>query len=145
MLDVELDAVLLRRLTRQAEVVDLPPVHVARFERGIGREVPVRGIAGVLVDGHAVLYSGVAPVAYAAEEPQAILLDRPAQAPAPVPVLPERGRLGDAHVLQIGVDVVGGGPIAGGAVEGAAGEPVAAGLRDHVDARAAGFRLAQAS
>src|SRR6476620_10082199 len=144
-LGIELDPVLLRHLTREPDVPDVPAVGIARLERRIGGKVPMRGIARVRVRLDAVLDRLIAPLSDAAEEPEAIFLDRPSDAAAPVPVLAERRRLTDAHRLQLVVDVVGGGPVARRAVERAAAEPVAAGLRHHVDAGASRFGFAEAA
>src|SRR4051812_8217694 len=88
------DAVPRVHLSGQLELEDVAAVRTASFDRGVGRVVPMRGIAGKAVCEEAFGEGRTSEVAAAAEEPQAIDLERPAERAAHVVLIDQCRRPG---------------------------------------------------
>ena len=140
---VKADLVPRRQLRGQAHGGNRLRRRGAAEDGGIGRVVPVRGVARELVRVEPRDLRVIAEIAHVEEEPQLVALDRSANGPADVPQLDQAGGLGHALGPKGVVDVVALRPAAGAGDEEGALELVAAGHRHDVQDGTAGFGVAQ--
>src|SRR6266508_377976 len=80
----ERHAIFRRELRRGAPRPDFAALHESRLDGVVAEVIPVRGVAGKLVDADARDAGGRLVAAIAAEEPQLIALDRAAERAARV-------------------------------------------------------------
>ena len=138
-------AVSRRNLRGHTAGENLPTFRRPCLDRLISRVIPVRRVAGKPVREDPVNDGGVTPGAAVCEEPEAIALDRTAEAPAHIPIRAEGGRLRDPEAAQPIVDIVGGRPVARRAVERRTPELVSARFRHDIDAGPAGLGVTEAA
>src|SRR5262249_53976377 len=110
----EHDAVLRRHLRGAAHRPDVTALYQTRLHADVPRVVPVRRIAGDLVDADARYAGRRVVAAVRGKEPQTILLDRTANRSARVVGALDAGPAGNPLAAQRVVDVVAARPVAGG-------------------------------
>ena len=140
---VEAEPVARRQLVGQADGGGLLRIRVPHLQAAVFDVAPLGRIAGVLVAVHPGHVGVAAERPQAAVEPETILRNRAAEREAGVPVLDDRGHLGDAEGDKLGVEVARLRPFASVAAEGAATEGIAARLGNHVEGRSTAIDLTE--
>src|SRR5262249_43176005 len=133
--EIEADLVSRRRLTGEADRLDQLRGGPSRGQTSVLVVVPGRLIAGIQVPEESRDLLLIAIAADVVVEPQPILHDWSAEREVRVPVLDQRGDVGQTEAFQFIGEVVTLRPLARGAEKAGAAERIAARLRNQVELR----------